>query len=427
MKVCIIPNRGYSHMLPLRRMIISLLQKNKIEKIGICLFKKDVSLELKEIERLNQERIEFIYISEFVHEKNKEIAKDYSFYNGNNTELINNTNLIKKMHLDLVEFNLKISDTFFLDLKDRVSDFKPDVIIRDSCAIYGKKIADYIKSKCLSYTTMFGFSEEQLVNNAEFGLKLLLGELANRIPKNDRGILYKELSLEVRHLLDLYGYRIPVNYMNDGGEEKNLIFAPRWNISSGIKESESKKYKYCRPLSFKNIESVFEKKKRLLIVCGENDMFPRWVYEDGINKLSNKYEEVFVGFKLYNHPNIKLNHIPSNVKISRWIDQQKLLKESKLFITHGGFNSMMESIDNLVPMIVVPTHHDQYINSIFVEMNRLGKSLPYKKEDDSELEEAEKKIMEDYPLENLRKIKTKINDLPELEMGMEWLLQNEEI
>lgn len=156
-------------------------------------------------------------------------------------------------------------------------------------------------------------------------------------------------------------------------------------------------------------------------------MFPRWVYEDGINKLSNKYEEVFVGFKLYNHPNIKLNHIPSNVKISRWIDQQKLLKESKLFITHGGFNSMMESIDNLVPMIVVPTHHDQYINSIFVEMNRLGKSLPYKKEDDSELEEAEKKIMEDYPLENLRKIKTKINDLPELEMGMEWLLQNEEI
>lgn len=114
MKVCIIPNRGYSHMLPLRRMIISLLQKNKIEKIGICLFKKDVSLELKEIERLNQERIEFIYISEFVHEKNKEIAKDYSFYNGNNTELINNTNLIKKMHLDLVEFNLKISDTFFL-------------------------------------------------------------------------------------------------------------------------------------------------------------------------------------------------------------------------------------------------------------------------------------------------------------------------
>lgn len=414
-------------MLPLCRMVISLLQKDQIKKIGICLFERDISLELKEIERLNQDKIEFVYISEFVHEKNKEIAKEYSFYNGKNTEMINNTNLIKKMHLDLVEFNLKISDTFFLDLRDRISNFKPDVIIRDSCAIYGKKLADYVNSQCLGYTTMFGFPEEQLIDNAEFGLKLLLGELANRVPEKDREILYKELSLEVQRLLELYGYRIPVNYMNDGGEEKNLIFAPRWNITSSVKESKTKKYKYCKPLSFKSNENVSDKKNRLLIVCGENDMFPRWVYEDSINDLSKKYEDVFVGFKLYDHPNIKLNNVPSNVKISRWINQQDLLREAKLFITHGGFNSVMESIDNLVPMIVIPTHHDQYINSIFVEMNQLGKSLPYKKEDDFELETVEKKIMEDYPLENLRKMKKKINDLPELEIGMEWLLQNEAI
>ncbi len=56
------------------------------------------------------------------------------------------------------------------------------------------------------------------------------------------------------------------------------------------------------------------------------------------------------------------------------VDQYCLLAHAKLFITHGGLNSIKEAIDNQVPMIVFPLelYGDQPGNAARVEFHGLG-------------------------------------------------------
>ena len=54
-----------------------------------------------------------------------------------------------------------------------------------------------------------------------------------------------------------------------------------------------------------------------------------------------------------------------NVKVMDWIPQNDILAHSKirLFITHGGYNSMVESVFHAKPMIIFPVAYDQPNNA----------------------------------------------------------------
>ncbi|XP_019875119.2 UDP-glucosyltransferase 2 isoform X4 [Aethina tumida] len=59
-------------------------------------------------------------------------------------------------------------------------------------------------------------------------------------------------------------------------------------------------------------------------------------------------------------------NVPQNVKIGKWFPQQDILRHPniKLFITHGGLQSVQEAVTNGVPMVGIPFFGDQY-NNIF--------------------------------------------------------------
>ena len=63
------------------------------------------------------------------------------------------------------------------------------------------------------------------------------------------------------------------------------------------------------------------------------------------------------------------------VYISDWIPQKYVLKHSALFVTHGGNNSIMESIYNGVPMLVTPTSSEQRMNGLIIEENGMGYTM----------------------------------------------------
>jgi UDP:flavonoid glycosyltransferase YjiC (YdhE family) len=50
---------------------------------------------------------------------------------------------------------------------------------------------------------------------------------------------------------------------------------------------------------------------------------------------------------------------PANVRLEAYVPQPALLGRCDLFITHGGFNSVKESLSQGVPMVVVPITADQ--------------------------------------------------------------------
>lgn len=73
---------------------------------------------------------------------------------------------------------------------------------------------------------------------------------------------------------------------------------------------------------------------------------------------------------------LELN-IPMNVRIEENVSQCYLLGKVDLFITHGGVNSVMESIHQECPMLVVPLNpfSDQNGNAARVEYYQLGRRI----------------------------------------------------
>uniref|UniRef100_A0AC34QUH1 Glucuronosyltransferase n=1 Tax=Panagrolaimus sp. JU765 TaxID=591449 RepID=A0AC34QUH1_9BILA len=66
------------------------------------------------------------------------------------------------------------------------------------------------------------------------------------------------------------------------------------------------------------------------------------------------------------------------VFFTNWAPQNQLLKHEnlKLFITHGGYNSILETAQSGKPCLLIPLMFDQLRNAKVVEKNGWGKILP---------------------------------------------------
>ncbi|XP_035147575.2 UDP-glucuronosyltransferase 3A1 isoform X1 [Callithrix jacchus] len=67
-------------------------------------------------------------------------------------------------------------------------------------------------------------------------------------------------------------------------------------------------------------------------------------------------------------------HLATNVKIMDWLPQSDLLAHPsiRLFVTHGGQNSIMEAIRHGVPMVGLPVNGDQHGNMVRVVAKNYG-------------------------------------------------------
>lgn len=77
---------------------------------------------------------------------------------------------------------------------------------------------------------------------------------------------------------------------------------------------------------------------------------------------------------LWKWENGTIANLPDNVYIDKWFPQQYILshKNCKLFITHGGYHSLVEALHIGLPLIGFPFYTDQYYNMRFVIENGFG-------------------------------------------------------
>ena len=88
-----------------------------------------------------------------------------------------------------------------------------------------------------------------------------------------------------------------------------------------------------------------------------------------------------------------MGKIPENFLVRNQVPQMAVLKQSSLFITHGGMNSVSEAMSCGVPMVVIPFVSDQPVNARQVERLGLGRVLNRKGLTAAALREAAFSVM----------------------------------
>ena len=150
-----------------------------------------------------------------------------------------------------------------------------------------------------------------------------------------------------------------------------LSLPPNFILISSITSNRAEKIKD------NNIDNFLEKYKKNI-----------YISKGTLSKLILGKEDIILTFKELEKENIgivlsireeilsdnEIKNFPMNVYLSRWVEQNNILGDSRinLFITHGGFNSVMESIYHGKPMIILGINLDHINIASFVKKRRVG-------------------------------------------------------
>lgn len=88
-----------------------------------------------------------------------------------------------------------------------------------------------------------------------------------------------------------------------------------------------------------------------------------------------------------------LGEIPENFIVEHYVPQTDVLQYAKLFITHGGMNSVHEGLYNGVPLIVIPQSADQPVIARQVANVGAGITLSMQSLTANELREAADQVL----------------------------------
>ena len=243
----------------------------------------------------------------------------------------------------LVDTTLALDDKVIKEMKE----LKPDCIVADSMALWGKAVALKLNIPFVSSTTTFAFNQQSAkVMKQSIGdlIKMILS-----IPKTAKQVKrLKDKGYPVENILDIIG--------SDDNIHTIVYTSPQFQPYS---ETFSDKYTFVGP-SVRPANEEIEKKREKLIYISmgtvNNDMIP--FYKGCISALSNTdYQVIMSVGNLVSIEN--LGKIPENISVYTHLDQIAILEKADVFVSHCGMNSVSESLYYKVPLVMLPQTTEQ--------------------------------------------------------------------
>jgi MGT family glycosyltransferase len=200
------------------------------------------------------------------------------------------------------------------------------------------------------------------------------------------------------------------------GTLSNLLIAPNspdLNLITNLQEAEYPRSKelfktyYTGPFLSGNFNTLTEKTKsdRKVIYISMGTVFNNQseIYIKLTEACISLNAEIYIsGGKSYRK--IRKHFRNADVKIEKYINQREILSRADLFLTHGGKNSICESLYSGVPMIVFPVAAEQIYNGGLVEYLGAGYSIEQPENlSEDQLKEKIKMVLNDKEL--YRKLK----------------------
>lgn len=292
-------------------------------------------------------------------------------------------------------FSTKILVDTTLALDDKVckemAELKPDCIVADSMALWGKAVALKHGIPFVSSTTTFAFNQ----HSAKI-MKQGIGDLFKMIlavPKTTKQI--KRLQgkgYPVKNILDIIG--------NDDNTHTIVYTSPEFQPCS---ETFSEKYAFVGP-SIRSANEEIEKKRDKLIYISmgtvNNDMMP--FYKACISALRDTDYQVIMS--VGNLVSIEdFGELTENISVYSHVDQIAVLKKADVFVSHCGMNSVSESLYFEVPLVMLPQTSEQ--KGVAERVSQLGAGIKLDKSDGASVLSAINKILSvDTYKQNAKKI-----------------------
>jgi len=282
-------------------------------------------------------------------------------------------------------FSTKILVDTTLALDDKVCkemvELKPDCIVADSMAIWGKAVARKLGIPLVSSTTTFAFNQYS-AKVMKQGIGDLVKMIFSMIKTTKQIKRLQSKGYPVKNILDIIS--------NDDSTHTIVYTSPEFQPFS---ETFSDKYAFVGP-SIRPAAEKIEKKRDKLIYLSmgtvNNDMMP--FYKECLSAFTDTDYQVImsVGHLV---PLEDFGEQPENISVFSHVDQIAVLQQADVFVSHCGMNSVSESLYFGVPLVMVPQTSEQ--GGVSERVNKLGAGIRLDKTDAPSILEAINEIFMD--------------------------------
>ena len=241
---------------------------------------------------------------------------------------------------------LLVSSTLALDAMttEKIDEIKPDIIVSDSVAFWGKLVAMKHGLPYVSSTTTFAFnrySAKYMKESSRDIAKMLV-----TMPKINKQIKrLREKGYPVKGILDI---------VQNDNDTNTIVYTSKY--FQPCADSFSDRYHFIGP-SIRPIVEPIEKtaEKTVYISMGtvnQNQEF----YRNCIHALGKTDWQVIISMGTNTE---HFDNLPENIQVHETVDQMAVLSIADAFITHCGMNSASEGLYYQVPLVLFPQTPEQ--------------------------------------------------------------------
>ncbi len=243
----------------------------------------------------------------------------------------------------LVDTTLALDEMVCEEMQKR----RPDCIVADSMAIWGKCVAMKMGIPFVSSTTTFAFNQHSakiMKQSIWQVLKMIfsMGKIRNDIKR------LQAKDYPINNVLDII--------QNSDSVDTVVYTSPEFQPAS---ETFSDKYVFVGP-SIRPATSQIEKTHEKLIYISMGTVVNNDVkfYHDCIKAFGNTNYQVIMS--VGNLVDMKeFENLPENISVYQNVDQIAVLSKADVFISHCGMNSVNESLYYGVPLVMYPQTPEQ--------------------------------------------------------------------
>ena len=277
----------------------------------------------------------------------------------------------------LVDTTLALDDMVCRDMEQ----LKPDCIVADSMAVWGKAVAKKLGIPFVSSTTTFAFNRHS-------------AKIMKQSPKQALSLLLSMPKI-TKHIKRLQNKGYPINsfldiIQNDDQTHTIVYTSPQFQPCS---DTFSDKYAFVGP-SIRPVSAAIQKTKDRLVYISmgtvNNDLLS--LYQNCISALADTELQVIISVG-HTVPIEAFGQLPENISIFPQIDQIAVLQKADVFLSHCGMNSVNESLFFGVPLIMLPQTAEQ--GGVAERVLQLGAGLKLTRTLPVSIREAVYTVLED--------------------------------